>query len=918
MKTASYLPSPSPGLLRTLLDEVLERRDTPPPVAFRCGGWSGPERLEVRGKTCWIHWCASVLEMRDRLLEPPVEGEVLVLLANRPDEALGPDLLCRLLRRRLLDIDPWKALRQAFGASRLDPRLAHEPWLAEALLDSQPAGGYPPVPTSSLDLDSAWRAFLEAHLALGDGATDPMSLLRWSLGNGGPEQLRQLAPPRVEKVLDYLHRRGGNTSAAIARLAYHGREGDALALGLVCRALFSGLPAEEVRRAAAGARLEGLLDGHKLDRTEGRLWAETAEAIAEGWQRGTTPRPLLARTLRLADELLKTLELEPLAYHSRWLSSGYTQRADRLATALRQSLASTPAAADGPLVSLAERVAEHHRARRPGPDGASVLAMVGRLLRWLSRREAEPLEMPSLEVAVRLYGSELSFVDFAREALWRHAPEPPLSDSVALLLERVATLREDFNRRFGELVRGWFEADGDTPGILPVEAVINRCLVPLAEQGPTLFLIVDGMSFAIYHELLGDLLNRGWEPLVHGKDPLPQAALATLPSVTAASRTALLCGQLVEGAGQGVEARGFAGHQGLLPHCKTGKPPRLFHKGDLRGDAGGLAREVRQCLADEGRRAVAVVLNAVDDQLGRGDQLTPRWSVETLGPLEAILDAAGEAGRTVVLTADHGHLAEQHPGRVKLGGEGPMGERHRLVGPTAGSTDDGELLVKGRRVRTAEGKVIVPWSETSRYGPRKAGYHGGSTPQELLIPLVVLAPEGRAPEGWTHARGDLPAWWEPGRAEKVPEPRSPSSAVEHRRGGRKPPPSIASPAQGVLFEPPPASAPDDAEARDGGRWALLFESSAWHSQVELCGGPAFAPLRRVADVLDLVDRHGGRISLTAAGRALALGLPRLRSLIAQLQRLLNIEGYPVLDLDDASAELRLDHALLSQQFELER
>ena len=35
--------------------------------------------------------------------------------------------------------------------------------------------------------------------------------------------------------------------------------------------------------------------------------------------------------------------------------------------------------------------------------------------------------------------------------------------------------------------------------------------------------------------------------------------------------------------------------------------------------------------------------------------------------------------------------------------------------------------------------------ETLRYGPLKAGYHGGAAPAEAVVPVVVLAPGGAIP-----------------------------------------------------------------------------------------------------------------------------------------------------------------------------
>ena len=35
--------------------------------------------------------------------------------------------------------------------------------------------------------------------------------------------------------------------------------------------------------------------------------------------------------------------------------------------------------------------------------------------------------------------------------------------------------------------------------------------------------------------------------------------------------------------------------------------------------------------------------------------------------------------------------------------------------------------------------------ETLRYGPLKAGYHGGAAPAEAVVPVVVLVPGGAIP-----------------------------------------------------------------------------------------------------------------------------------------------------------------------------
>src|SRR5258708_97696 len=42
---------------------------------------------------------------------------------------------------------------------------------------------------------------------------------------------------------------------------------------------------------------------------------------------------------------------------------------------------------------------------------------------------------------------------------------------------------------------------------------------------------------------------------------------------------------------------------------------------------------------------------------------------------------------------------------------------------------------------------------------KKQGYHGGATPQEVLVPLAVLVPQHRTLAGWEALPDYEPAWW---------------------------------------------------------------------------------------------------------------------------------------------------------------
>jgi hypothetical protein len=70
------------------------------------------------------------------------------------------------------------------------------------------------------------------------------------------------------------------------------------------------------------------------------------------------------------------------------------------------------------------------------------------------------------------------------------------------------------------------------------------------------------------------------------------------------------------------------------------------------------------------------------------------------------------------------------------------------------------VLVTGRRVLRHEGRAVLAVDEHLRYGPLKAGYHGGGAPAEAVVPVAVLVP-GAVPENASLqlAPPQEPTWW---------------------------------------------------------------------------------------------------------------------------------------------------------------
>ena len=269
-----------------------------------------------------------------------------------------------------------------------------------------------------------------------------------------------------------------------------------------------------------------------------------------------------------------------------------------------------------------------------------------------------------------------------------------------------------------------------------------------------LVIVMDGMSAAVCRELVADITRQDWIALCEQGREANRPGLAALPSITEVSRTSLLCGQLRQG-NAAVEKNGFAEHPGLRAHCRSGSVPVLFHKPSLQeADDTSLAAEVRGEIAASHRRVVGVVVNAVDDYLLKGEQIDTRWSRDEIKVLPTLLHEAKSARRIVILLADHGHVLDhQTQGRPHEGGE-----RWRI--------DDGnpaadEVQMTGSRVVIPDThRLIAPWTEKVRYGVKKNGYHGGVSPQEMIIPIIVLCASDAFPAGWREAPITTPAWWD--------------------------------------------------------------------------------------------------------------------------------------------------------------
>lgn len=837
-----------------------------------------PEFIQHGGKSFRILWCESVLEVREALADVEDAPEArLVLITHLEESSLGADVMARFPRARLMVASRWDALRAAFAARDLDPRLRSQDWLSDLLLDRPPAAGYPPVPGGVLDLETAWRFCLEYAVGLPDARSDVDALLAWTAAEGNLDRFASLPGITQEKILEKIASDGGPAATLVARAVSSGHGADLLAIGLVCGVVFAEeRPSDGLRDAAV--RLEPTLGGNRIAPEAAGMLAEAARRVVTRVGSSSAQRHQ-ARASALLDSVAAT----EYAGLSRALAAGLEARLVAAAEeiALVAESGSTHGLAHA--AHLVRLALEHDRA---GEHRARLdrLQMAARLCRWLcsSKRSS----MRSFGGAAKAYAEEGGFVDWARALLKGGDSAPAVAALYGRLRDLAGIRREEENRVFADLLRDWNAGGAGGDEALPIERVLDNIVAPVAAHAPVLLLVLDGLSFAVSRPLVADIGHQGWTELAPMGKTSPPPVVAALPTVTEISRTSLLSGRLTRGNAT-LERTAFAAHQRLREVSKAGKPPLLFHKADL-GAGPELSERVRMALADAGQRVVGIVHNAVDAQLSGSDQIEILWTTEVLRQLAPLLRAAREAGRLIILTGDHGHVLDAGTTLVQAG----PGDRWR-----SGSTArDGEIEVKNGRVLAPDGTqgAVLAWSERLRYSAKRNGYHGGGSPQEVLVPLVVMT-SGSAPMNWAEAPPAEPLWWSESDALPAPPPVE-QIRPSRRRGAGQP----------TLFDLSPA--PD--------AWVdQLFASATYLAQRGLAGRGAPDDLVMKALVSALATR-GGRLSRTALAQALQLPTFRAAGLVNAARRVLNVDQAQVLSIDTTADEVVLDVRLLRLQFEI--
>ncbi|GLZ51339.1 BREX-2 system phosphatase PglZ [Actinomycetospora sp. NBRC 106378] len=873
MTTAPALPATERAVVAKVEERTRsKRRDGS--AAFAVGirndapdAWSGPtEHTTESGWTVTVAPCSSVLAVLDAFATwTSREKSVLAIVTDVPEADLGDAVLARLDSEMLHDADRYTLLQSVLGSRIVDRRIQRDVWLVDALLDL----------AAEKKLRRQLGTDLTRRRALSMVATDRLGqdpesadladlILRFDESSVRARWREREAAERAG-LREYLVFLLGDGAGVLCDLAQ--RRDDVLADLLVLQAVLGGTGS--TADIAYGRATQSRFGMDPARSAVAALATQALEAVRLRPSEG-----VLARASAMLDELAAP----ELVIHSPLLPRGYTERLALAAHDLSSG-------------SL-EYVREHDDATRQ-PHRYDRLHAGLRLRRWLATEPETAVN--GIAEGLTRHAQELSWVDRALHQVHAGDPDERVRATLRDIGRDVVAVRAQIDVAFARRLA----AAGETPTqLLAVETFLAKRVASLRNEA--LVVVVDGMSGAVAGDLTDALAGQGWTEATAAEDGGREAVLAVLPTETEFSRSSLLRGRLVRGK-QDREAAEF----GQLEVWR-GRSARLLHKAAVKGDPGwDIGPELDEALAPDSRcGTVAVVLNAVDDALGKGRSSSgPEWTPDDIPGLTQVLGRARETGRFVLLVSDHGHVLEN--GSVHRPATGG-GARWR---PENGAVEADEVLVSGPRVLTESGRAVLAAVEGLRYGKAAAGYHGGATLAEVAIPLIGLVPPGaEIPDGWSVRVGGAPAWWD---GHETPTPEVVVPAPSRKQPRRK---AAVQEGDGLFDAPAAVETPAPAAAVPTSRGQKLIAGAAFRQAHSGAASRSVPEPAVFASVVDLVFNAGGRAPASVVAAAAGRQVGRLRGLITVMAQVLNRDSYPVISLVDGGAFVAVDRELLDRQF----
>lgn len=286
---------------------------------------------------------------------------------------------------------------------------------------------------------------------------------------------------------------------------------------------------------------------------------------------------------------------------------------------------------------------------------------------------------------------------------------------------------------------------------------------PKFDEGKVAYVWVDALRFEMARELCR-LLKEDFELTIH-------PAIGTIPTITEIGMAALLPGAdksaKVVALGDGklaLEVRGsvIKDRKDRVAFLKKHAGVAVF---DCKLD--DLLPKPNKKVKDgiQGAQLILVTSQEIDE-FGEKDTRFARMQMESvLVCLRRAVRVLSDHGiRTITVVADHGHLYADEIGeemRIEAPG-GNTADLHRRIWVGEGGASNAALLRTSLKALDVESDldIATPWNLAAFRVPggNLAYFHGGLSPQELIIPVVVLTsiikPGEKAPKiKWTLTPG---------------------------------------------------------------------------------------------------------------------------------------------------------------------
>ena len=109
-----------------------------------------------------------------------------------------------------------------------------------------------------------------------------------------------------------------------------------------------------------------------------------------------------------------------------------------------------------------------------------------------------------------------------------------MSDAYIALDAAVSKRQRGFAEQFANGLADWSSAGSTSIGVIGVEHVLEEVVAKVvAQKNRVLMIVLDGMSWAVCHELLEDIRQDHWFESTFDEDSaIPHPVIATVPSET--------------------------------------------------------------------------------------------------------------------------------------------------------------------------------------------------------------------------------------------------------------------------------------------------------------------------------------------------------------------------------------------------